>query len=118
MQYIRFNEREVNGERVLFIEEFQSDWAQKGKKEGFKGDATYEPILEKENVWDVGGVKVLYFERGIDGKNYRTINKKREQVWFNNFSDAVKEANNTVKILAKRKYLKSLTCLSRKPTNG
>lgn len=41
--HIRFNERTgPNGERVLFIEEIQSDWAQQGKKSGFSdemGDA-------------------------------------------------------------------------------
>lgn len=39
LAHIRFNERTgENGERVLFLEEIQSDWAQKGKKEGFKND--------------------------------------------------------------------------------
>jgi hypothetical protein len=34
--HIRFNERtDVDGKRVLFIDELQSDWGQKGKKEGF-----------------------------------------------------------------------------------
>ena len=32
LAHVRFNERTVNGERVLFIEEIQSDWAQKGRK--------------------------------------------------------------------------------------
>lgn len=36
LAHVRFNERTVNGERVLFIEEIQSDWAQSGKKSGFK----------------------------------------------------------------------------------
>ena len=37
LAHVRFNERtDADGKRVLFIEEFQSDWAQKGKKEGFK----------------------------------------------------------------------------------
>lgn len=37
--HIRFNERTDadDGKKVLFIEEIQSDWAQKGKKEGFAG---------------------------------------------------------------------------------
>ena len=44
LAHIRFNERTgKNGERVLFIEEIQSDWAQKGKKEGFKGDKKQLP---------------------------------------------------------------------------
>lgn len=38
LAHIRFNERtDADGKRVLFIEEIQSDWAQKGKKEGFDG---------------------------------------------------------------------------------
>ena len=73
LAHIRFDERTVNDERVLFIEELQSDWQQSGRERGFKGDTTYDAVLEKENVWNVGGVKVLYFERGVDGKNYRTI---------------------------------------------
>ena len=37
LAHIRFNERtDADGKRVLFIEEIQSDWAQKGKKEGFQ----------------------------------------------------------------------------------
>lgn len=42
--HVRFNERtDTNGQRVLFIEEIQSDWAQRGKKEGFKTKATELP---------------------------------------------------------------------------
>ena len=34
--HIRFNERvDADGNKVLFIEEIQSDWAQKGRKQGF-----------------------------------------------------------------------------------
>jgi len=41
LAHIRFNERtDSEGNKVLFIEEIQSDWAQKGKKEGF-GDKGY-----------------------------------------------------------------------------
>jgi len=42
LSHIRFNERtDAEGKRVLFIEEIQSDWAQKGKKEGFRGQGEY-----------------------------------------------------------------------------
>ena len=44
LAHVRFNEREVNGERVLFIEEIQSDWAQEGKKKVLKA------ILTKANT--------------------------------------------------------------------
>lgn len=36
LAHVRFNERTtVDGKRMLFIEEIQSDWHQKGKKEGY-----------------------------------------------------------------------------------
>jgi len=34
--HIRFNERVVDGKKILFIEEIQSDWHQKGRKTGYK----------------------------------------------------------------------------------
>ena len=38
LAHVRFNDRvDADGKRVLFIEEVQSDWAQKGRREGFKG---------------------------------------------------------------------------------
>jgi len=37
LAHVRFNDHTgPNGERVLFIEELQSDWHQKGRKEGYK----------------------------------------------------------------------------------
>ena len=36
LAHVRFNERtDADGNKVLFIEEIQSDWAQKGRKDGF-----------------------------------------------------------------------------------
>jgi hypothetical protein len=38
LAHVRFNDRtDVEGKKVLFVEEIQSDWHQKGKKEGYKG---------------------------------------------------------------------------------
>lgn len=53
LAHIRINERVVNGERVLFIEEIQSDWAQKGRKYGFKNESDSKRIrhlLSKANL--------------------------------------------------------------------
>lgn len=53
LAHVRFNERtSADGKRVLFIEEIQSDWAQEGKRKGFKG--------EKE--------KVSAYQVSIDGR--------------------------------------------------
>ena len=36
LAHVRFNERTVDGKKVLFIEEIQSDWHQKGRRQGYK----------------------------------------------------------------------------------
>lgn len=55
LAHVRFNERTVNGERVLFIEEIQSDWAQEGKKKGFAGkliDTNLNYIDYRTQLWE------------------------------------------------------------------
>lgn len=42
LAHIRFNERFVDGNKTLFIEEIQSDWQAEGRKRGFKGDGVSE----------------------------------------------------------------------------
>ena len=46
---------DAEGNKVLFLEEIQSDWGQKGKKEGFKTE-------EKQKEWD-------------------TLEKNRQELW-------------------------------------
>jgi hypothetical protein len=36
LAHVRFNERIANGKKALFIEEVQSDWHQKGRREGYR----------------------------------------------------------------------------------
>jgi len=53
LAHVRFNERtDADGKKVLFLEELQSDWAQKGRKQGFAGDTTVltqrKAAIEKE----------------------------------------------------------------------
>lgn len=52
--HIRFNERvDADGNKVLFIEEIQSDWAQRGRKTGFltpKQDKTLQLINEHNAI--------------------------------------------------------------------
>lgn len=36
--HVRFDERTVDGKKVLFLEEIQSDWHQQGRKTGYSGD--------------------------------------------------------------------------------
>lgn len=45
LAHLRLNDRiDADGKRVLFVEEIQSDWAQKGRKEGFQRQAPDEPF--------------------------------------------------------------------------
>jgi len=53
LAHIRLNDRTgPNGEKILFIEEIQSDWHQKGRKEGYK---TPTGNLSAEKMEKVGG---------------------------------------------------------------
>lgn len=46
LAHIRFNERtDADGKRVLFVEEIQSDWAQKGRDQGFEPKQVGEIIV-------------------------------------------------------------------------
>lgn len=50
LAHVRFNEREVDGKKVLFIEEVQSDWHQKGRKEGYR--TPREPTIIRKEFGD------------------------------------------------------------------
>jgi predicted GNAT family acetyltransferase len=46
--HLRMNTRtDSEGNKVLFLEEVQSDWGQQGKKEGFKNTSEQEDIIKK-----------------------------------------------------------------------
>jgi hypothetical protein len=40
LAHVRFNDRTIDGKKTLFVEEVQSDWHQKGRTSGYKGDRT------------------------------------------------------------------------------
>jgi len=48
LAHIRFNERaDTDGKRVMFVEEIQSDWGQRGKKKGFTEPALLAPLKDE-----------------------------------------------------------------------
>jgi hypothetical protein len=56
--HVRLNDRvDENGNKVLFVEEVQSDWGQEGKKEGFKSDNDLPrkaaKAIRKDDYWEV-----------------------------------------------------------------
>ena len=36
LAHVRYNDRVIDGKKTLFVEEVQSDWHQKGKREGYR----------------------------------------------------------------------------------
>ena len=53
LAHIRFNTRRgANGEKVLFIEEIQSDWHQAGRKRGYRSQATQKEAKEHYGIED------------------------------------------------------------------
>jgi hypothetical protein len=57
LAHIRLNDRiDEDGNKVLFVEELQSDWGQEGKKKGFKATAekrVAKKANRKERYWEV-----------------------------------------------------------------
>ena len=70
LAHLRINERTLpNGERVMFIEEVQSDWAQEGKDRGFE---------QVENTKKIEESKSKKQEVLNSSKSYGILNKKTE----------------------------------------
>jgi hypothetical protein len=48
LAHSRYNTRNVDGDKTLFIEEIQSDWHQTGRNQGYKGDIDYDTLRAKQ----------------------------------------------------------------------
>lgn len=54
LAHVRFNERvDADGQRTLFLEEIQSDWHQKGRKQGYAGNLGDLTAEEDGDLWSV-----------------------------------------------------------------
>ncbi len=79
--HLRLSDRKVGGKRTLLVEEIQSDWAQKGRSEGFKGpetqkrakeiDAELEALYRSSDPPPKERVEALQAER--DGIKYGSV---------------------------------------------
>jgi len=97
LAHVRFNERNLeSGEKVLFLEEIQSDWAEKGRKEGFKDKKL--PELTLPEGWTVkqdDKTTLLYSMRDV--KLWKVYNEHGNQIGLGkeNKDDAIREAKKT-----------------------
>lgn len=67
LAHVRFNERtDAEGNRVLFIEEIQSDWHQEGRKKGYNGES-FEAIRDLSK-WETTKIPegAAYTERYVN----------------------------------------------------
>jgi hypothetical protein len=60
LAHIRFNEREIDGQRVLFIEEMQSDWHAKGRERGYRQQVSELPPDYRLDTSDPRGAVVYH----------------------------------------------------------
>lgn len=82
LAHVRFNVRTgPNGERILFIEEIQSDWHQEGRRKGYKQDN----LSKQENYSSWGAKRGMTPEEtkstfGTDDNRYQEYVKEQEGI--------------------------------------
>jgi hypothetical protein len=97
--HIRFNERvDADGNKVLFIEEIQSDWAQKGREKGFKGNPITEADVERKK-WIINRgdeirkeIAELNETQGYAAREKERMLLEERRLQVREFEDLVKKA--------------------------
>lgn len=85
--HIRMNDREVNGEKVLFIEEIQSDWAREAREKGTVEDRKrVEPLIREETRRLEEKFPYLESVRG-DSREGGRIRRERYMEWLGRIPD-------------------------------
>ena len=80
LAHVRFNEREDDGQRALFVEEVQSDWHQAGRKEGYKKELTPDDFIVNQLT-----------------EGEFTFQRKDKEGLYSGFGDTVEEAFADIK---------------------
>lgn len=91
LAHVRFNTREVDGKKVLFLEEIQSDWHQKGRRSGYKQPVPQLTIHEEELSWVARDAQGLQW--GEVGKG--TVSGRQEAEEYLNRYIRQREAEST-----------------------
>ncbi len=80
LAHVRMNERtDAEGNKVLFIEEVQSDWHQEGRKKGYAGKPTYEIIDPKVKGGKYTGIVRL--PSGREQDRFSSTSKSVVEKW-------------------------------------
>ena len=103
LAWVRFNERiDPDGKKVLFIEEMQSDWAQKGRKQGFEKDETKEYLNSlstvnrhiADNMLLKGRENPDILSSGEFEKDWQTLTRTQPELEHNIIHDIVDKSPN------------------------
>jgi hypothetical protein len=76
--HVRFNDRTIGGKKTLFVEEVQSDWHQKGKREGYKTGAplpsarNFRDFLAERGIFDPADVRRLWNDTSPEAMRLKT----------------------------------------------
>ena len=88
LAHVRFNTRKSpTGEKVLFIEELQSDWHTKGREKGYRGDKLPKGYIVKESLDVIQGRVYQVYSTSIN----KPITEK-----FSNEKDAIEYAMGNI----------------------
>ena len=68
LAHIRMSDRKDGKKKILHIEELQSDWAQQGRKEGFKASSEEEADIKRRYAQDPDGTIDEYNKRINDAR--------------------------------------------------
>jgi hypothetical protein len=89
---VRFNERtDADGKRMLFIEEVQSDWAAKGREEGFAGGESVSEVqklahADRQKFYRGKGNKVSDSEWNALADKIRDWDAREMAAWKNDWT--------------------------------
>ena len=112
LAHIRLNERTLpNGEKVLFLEEVQSDWAQDGKKKGFQRELNDKEeseikILEQEKNDILDGIKSYQYLKDLnkgefDLEVFSAVEQQATNTISNRYSDENSQRESFLKGISK-----------------
>jgi hypothetical protein len=83
LAHVRFNDRTVDGKKTLFLEEVQSDWAQKGRASTFKGESRFSLVDNPDGTFSIerkgAGTREKFEDRGLAEAELKKLQESENQ---------------------------------------
>ena len=97
LAHARYNTRNIDGDKTLFIEEIQSDWHQAGRKQGYSGDEIKWAKDENMDVWIPEKGPVIKIERIAPNGKYQVKSWGGIREIYNTLEDAKESSAKTLR---------------------